>query len=626
MIKKLLSVILTLVSVSAMAGVPLVTKFYPNSADVVQEYRSGNKIWVYFNTGSKVVSAQGELRQDGALIGTVTFKGSATATTTASMNPADAENEAIKTLQAGDFSLTVTSVTYIEDGDTLAHEYAEGENPLGTTTYHYFGTNGSVLTEKELDDNTMLSYYPADGEKGLMIYTFSKPVLRDGIVAELEYGGGDTPTNTRLPWTLSDDGLTLTVDFRGKGYDSATLSHGRTFYDMDGNPIDPPTNIVLIVSNLNCPDGTKIAYEATSLEGTSRTTVVGKIHKNMYYHDLTLPTPVLKSAVFFSSLNPEETHTSILPGCDMMALTVTDAAVLAQTDMKLTCGNAVAGIEWKDIKVEGEVFTVTLPEAILVEEAGTLVISLENYTFTQEDGVEHVIKPLDLSKQLREVLTVAGIKALETGATVALNVPGGVKVTLSNDYGYCFLEDDTEGLMIVTADYSKALQESVLLKGKLAGTYQGYGTFMIDPLKSDYTETPIATVLGLIYEEMEGVLEAQNNFRLLTFIASEKMPISVEGENIIIGGSLPVLTVFADGFEMPATVTDVTGILYNDPGLGQAAVIIRSSQDVNQGLEPTRVGVVRSGVADGEWYNLQGVRVKATKGVYLHGGKKVVVK
>ncbi|MCF0244176.1 MAG: hypothetical protein HUK06_05330 [Bacteroidaceae bacterium] len=616
MFKKLLTLLLPLLCTSVLAAVPELTRFYPDSREKIQEYKPYNgKIYAYFATGSKIVSAKGQLTQNGELLGEVVFAGNAAPTAYATMKAAD--NPAMEKIQVGEFSISLYEVTYIDAEETKT--YSDISKPLGTTTYYVLGEGGTIVSETGLTERLLVSYYDLKGDDGVKTFTFSKPVDPSKINVALEYGTGDFPYITPVPWTLSDDGLTLTVDFRGLSLNTDALAYGHIFYDLDGNPTAPPTTIVLIVNNLNCTDGTRIAYESISLDGQSVYTVRGQIYLSLNYKDLSHPNPVLKSVVFYPAAKPSDTHASITPECNMMALTVENANVLAQTDITLNVGVSKT-IAWKDIKLNGNVMIAPLPEEIISAGSDALVISLTDYQFISEDGVKHVIKPLDLSRQMREVGSVAAVKALQVGEMVALNVPGGVKVTLSNDAGYCFLEDATDGLCIITPDYSKVLQESVLLTGKLVGTYSGGGIFNIRPDLSDYTEIKVNTAVGKILNDVTEIQGGEYDYRLISFMAHDKLAITSDGENIFVGGTLPVITSFVEGFVIPEKIIDITGVLYADENLGQPYLIIRSANDVNQDIpyEPANIETIgdEGTTVATEYYSLSGVKLsRPAKGV-----------
>ncbi|MCF0192452.1 MAG: hypothetical protein HUK05_03350 [Prevotella sp.] len=628
MFKKLFILFLPLFCTTAFATVPELTRFYPDSREKIQEYKPTNgKIYAYFATGSKVVYAKGQLTQAGENLGDVIFNGSATPSTTATMKAS--ENGAMAKIATGEFSITVYEVAYIEDGETKT--YSDISKPLATTTYYTLGAGGKIVSETGLEDKTLLSYYKPDGTDGIKTFVLSKPVTPTNIHADLEYGIGDIPYITRVPHTLSEDGLTLTVDFRGIDLSSKALAYGNIFYDLDGKPTAPPTTIVLVVNNLICTDGTRIEYQSVSLDGNRTTDVQGQIYLVLNYNDISLPTPVLKSVEFFPASKPNDVHTAITDGCNMMALTVENLNVLAETDITLTAGTVTATIAWKEIMVSGDKMIANLPTEIIAAGSEALVISLTNYKLVSEDGTTHIIKPLDLSHQVKEVNSVAAVKALAIGETVALNVPGGVTITLSNDMGYCFLEDATDGLFIVTEDYSKVLQESSLLTGKLVGTYQGSGLFMINPKLSDYTEVPVSTSVGAIITDINDLTSGKYDFRLVSFIADSNIQFTSDGKDIIINNSLPVLTDFAENFVVPAEIKDVTGVYYSDPSLG-AFVLIRSKNDVNQDITYNPDGIIyQQSIVNSQpsIVNLSGIKVGKAPlqpSLYIINGKKLIKK
>ena len=601
---------------------PKVTRFYPGiNESSPAEVRVNTSLYIYFD--SKVTECNAQVIQDGNVIGSITYAG--TAANTALPVKKDMLLAILNggVLQPGTFVVKPVDVTYADaEGNLVKYEDTAGEWP--SVTYNYSGEAGKVVSETEFLFNTIKSWYPADANEGIKTITFNK-ALRSGFSASLEYGTGESGNNSAVlpvPCTLSEDGMTITIDLRGRLRNVDTMVPNARFLDENGNPTDPPTTIALSVSNLYAVDGSPIIGVGKDLGATTNIELTGRLHYSYRYSDLTFSTPRITSAKF------EDGN---------LVMTLTDNGALVSADVVFVGENgnigAVTGVVFS-----GSTVSVAVPADLNTN--NVLSISLENAVYSADDGVNHVIRSYVFKAGVSaiDVSMLSDIKALANADKFAISVDD-VKVTYYNpEAGYIFIEDESGALQVdPTSGFAPA--EGSILSGKIEGTYLGDGLISVNMANSEYTAdpgdvSPMELTLGEITFPV-------NNFRLATIV--------IDGVNVEYSAldntyllsmenlEVPVM-VYLDmiddaSFVAPTSLSEVTGIVYSSPYVEGYMIVVRHSDDIKgdtSGIESIAV----DGNALSPVYSVNGVKVRDAgesleglpAGLYITDGKKVIVK
>jgi hypothetical protein len=123
-------------------------------------------------------------------------------------------------------------------------------------------------------------------------------------------------------------------------------------------------------------------------------------------------------------------------------------------------------------------------------------------------------------------------------------------------------------------------------------------------------------------------------------MTNNKNQLTTDGKNTYLFGSKNYSDSDYDGVFFSETNYNGDAGLQDDPGFlnadnGDFTVNVSALQQKEETgdprwltyYEPTGISNVKADVEEGAWYTIQGVRVEQpTKGVFIHNGKKVVVK
>lgn len=613
------------------ANLPGIRMYYPGKSDENPlELKPNTKAYIYFNTGSRVVYVKARLVQDGVNLGICTYEGTEAGAANAYIDQSKPENAPMLSIVPGLFTLELYEIAYY-DGDEL-QVYTQETGYIDSITYRRKTYNGTIVAETGLDDNIVKSYFPADSDEGVKTYTFSKPIA-DNFSVKFSYGYGDNMFYCKLPHTLSDDGLTMTIDLRGACRNVDTLAPNAIFVDDFGNVIAPPDYITMVIENLNCVDGSKISY-AYNPTGTHEYIIEGEIYKTYAYTDITFPTPEISKVTFYDSANPNSTSDAIEPNCDMVALTIENAQYIVSAEVTFANGDTQATVGYSDILTNGATYTLAIPEAIKTKGTDGLSIALTNVTYTEDDGAQHIIKPYCFESSTIEIHNLSEIKELEAKTTVTLAIPAGVKVTMSTS-GYTFIEDETAGVQLFTDDTTVTLREGDLITGKIYGTYLGNGAFTLTSIDAAAEITSTDVNKGIELTNLGEILTGEYDNRLVTIIASDELPIAWDQaagaimiDNIMIG-----VVDFIPGFAAPEVIENVTGIVYKDNVDNSVYLLLRSATDINKDLSGIE-SIITEQASSADVYTLSGIRVRHAgqslhglpAGVYIINNNKIIIK
>ena len=624
-------------TLAAAAAVPKISRFYPAKTESPQTLKKTMSMYVYFKDANdetktpNVYTARSRVVMNGVEVGICSYEQYGMTTNVVRADQSG-ENDFMQNLEPGDFTMEVFEVVYYDDETGTTETYSDKENPLDVITYHSTGQNGKIVSETGFRETWMLSYYAPDSKEGVKTYTFSKPILPDGLTAYLHYGY-DSEYGMKVPVELSEDGYTVTVDLRGKCYNVDALAPGAKFVDENGNQVDPPSSIVLEIKPLVSPDGSMILTTSYSLDGEHSTELEGSIWVIWAYTDITLPNPVLKDAEFYNSENPATTYKAINDNTDMMVLYLENAASFKEADVVFTIDDYQGTTPNGSYTREGNTFRVPLPEGIIGVGNGLPVISLKNVVYKLDDGATHIIRPLELSKGGVEVFTLAEAASMPDNTKMVINASANIRVTLSNEFGYTFFEDEDTGMMVVTDDFSRVLDEGTLLTGYIAGTYLGNGTFRLDPGASDYVVEPCDVSTGEKIAVADALATGVYDNRLVSLYANDELTITRDeaSDNLLVNNSLPVITEFIPGLTLPDVIEKVTGVYYNDPTMGTAYVILRSNDDINDGQRSSIDTINADDNKAADIFTISGMKVTNSQnlpaGFYITSdGKKFIVR
>lgn len=620
----LIVVIATVFGVQAQNDVtPKVTSFYPSIDDNNPSLiHSNTSMYIYFNT--TVVECNAQVIQNDKVVGNLTFVGNAPAAALPvkkDMLIALLDNS---DLQPGKFVVKPVSVTYINaDGDEVEYEDTKGE--WLTATYTYGGESGKVTDETEFANRTVKSWYPVDSEEGTKTITFNK-AIKKGFNVVLEYGNGESSNNFAripVPYTLSDDSKSITIDLRGRLHSVNSMVPNAHFVDENGNPVAPPTVIALAVYDLYTVDGLPVIGVWKDPVTGSQLSLTASLYYSYDFQDGTLPTPKITGAKFENST---------------LILTLTDNINLVSADVVFIGDGGALGTV-TGVNMSTSTVNVQVPTGIDVSKVAS--ISLENAVYNTDDGAEHVIRPFNLNGTVpaNEVTSISAIKALNNKDKFKL-ICDGVKVTFSNpEAGYIFIEDES-GAIQVDPESGFAPKEGTILTGTLEGSYFGEGLVAINPAESEYIENeatiePMELTLGDITFPV-------NNYRLVK-ISLEDVNCEYSDEDVVYFMTIenfdtPILGVIDliddDSFEAPRNVKEFTGIVYCQPFMGDYMIVARHKEDIVEGSTMSISTIVGNETFDAPVYTVGGVKVRnagesldgLSNGVYIIGGKKVIVK
>lgn len=621
----LIVVIATVFGVQAQTeGAPKVTSFYPsideNNPALIH---ANSSLYIYFSEKSKVVECNAQVMQNDKVVGNLTFVGKSPAEVLPvkkDMLIALLDNS---DLQPGKFVVKPVSVTYINaDGDEVEYEDTKGE--WLTVTYTYGGESGKVTDETEFANRTVKSWYSVDSEEGTKIITFNK-AIKEGFIVVLEYGNGESSNNFAripVPYTLSVDGKTLTIDLRGELHSVNSMVPYAHFVDENGNPIEPPTVIALAIYDLYTIDGQPVLGKWENPDNGSQVPLTTQLYYSYNFQDLTFDTPKITSAKIEGSY---------------LTLTLADNKNLVSADVVLNGEDGAIG-SVADVDITGSTVSVPLPAG--VDADNVVSVALENTVYNKEDGADHTIRPFNINGSVSsaEMKTIADIKALAAQSKFKL-VCDGVKVTYCNpEAGYIFIEDAT-GAVQVDPSSGFIPTEGTLITGTLEGATMADGLVTIIPGKSEYvanaaTIVPMDLTLGditfpvnncrLATVSLEDVIVEYNPDDNMYLLTMENLDTPV----------MVILDLIADEtFQAPVEIKSLTGIVYSQPFIGGYMIVVRHKDDI-QG-ETSSIAIVESGAsADAPVYTVGGVKVRnageslegLSNGVYIIGGKKVMVK
>ena len=564
-------------------ALPQVTRFYPGAKAEEPYMECKDKAYIYFAAGTKALAADAQIVQNDAVIGTVHYSVEK-ASAYLIMDPSKPENADMANVQAGNFEFRFYTLTYIDAND-VQQQHSDVDNPYASVFYRCLGAYGKVVGETGFEDRTMLSFYPADSDQGVKTYTFDKPIVAADVRVNLEYGNGLIPSYTHLPFKVSDDCLTITIDWRGILLNPGVLAPGVKFVDQYGKPTDPPSEIALNIEGLNCQDGTRIESICVSLDGEYSVKREGSIFESMHYIDLTFANPEITDAKFWNSADPDAKFGKIEAGCDMMEVLIEGMDVIKSGTLVLAVGSTRAEVN-DYVRGDGKL-TLPIPASILAVGSERLVISMDNLEWTIVDGVtNHKVIELDLGNRPFAALTLSEVWNVEPGKRVAISSPEGLNVTFSSDLGYMFIEDYSAGLQVFPSDNDAFLTQGTKLVGKVVGTYQGNGLLVIDRELSKYTESYIDVDYPNVV--LEGDITPltstdQYNNRLV-MIASDPSDFEYDeqGGYIMIKSEIPALLNFVGDIELPSVINNICGIYYNNPAMGQPMLIVRNQFDINR--------------------------------------------
>lgn len=564
---RMMLVLLTLIGCATVyAQAPVeITQFYPAKVENLQQIKHSTVIYVYLHNltdeAIKVTELDFRLIQNGNVLGEQSLVSNRVAQMPASGTGIVAfrvgDYDLFNSLEQGPVTLQIYGVTYYDASGWLQH-YVDADNIIDEVTYQVKSRPVIVSTEG-LSDGKFHSYYAEDDEDGVLKIHISVPVQTTGISAYLTYGTANLSAETDVPWSVSEDRMTVMVDFRGEPHTSAILSQGLTFTDDAGNVIIP-TRVSLAVTNIRADDGALLEGEFISPTGSK------VAYSGAYFAfdlvDESFPTPVMREAKFYDSANPSVTYNNMLDITDMMVVTILGAQYITSADMVITCGDVKATIPYKDITVGEDTYTVTLPRSIRDAKSTNMVISLENVTFIEDDGVNHEIRPLDLSSAVTEVFSIAEAKALALGTDFILNTTDMV-VSFSNG-GYIFMEDATDGVRILMGPDTK-FEKGETIVGKFAGCNVGGNSFTYRSAKSDFVTATSTLYTGIVIEDPAQLLLPENQCRYVSVVASKDLPITLEDGEVNIGENVVgVLDLYQ--FDIPESIESVTGVLYEMTG------------------------------------------------------------
>ncbi len=615
-------VMATVFGVQAQTGtVPKVTTFYPESPEENPVMVHANtSFYIYFD--ATVSECNAEVVQNGKVIANLTYVGKAPATALPvkkDMIQALFNNDE---LQPGIFEIKPVAVTYVNsEGDQVKYEATEGE--WRTVTYRYGGESGKVVAETEFSNKTVKSWYPADSDEGVKTITFNKEIKND-FLAVLEYGNGESSNNfARVPVksTLSADGKSITIDLRGRVHSVNSMVPNAHFVDENGNPVPPPTVISLSISDLYTADGQPVLGMYEDSATGSQLQLTAALYYTYNFRDLTFTTPRITAAKF-------EGENLLINLSDSQNLISADLVLMGQSGILATVD---------DINISGSSISVKVPTGVNVN--NVLSVEFRKPVYNVDDGVNHSIRPFNIngSAESPEVATIADIKALSNQDKFKLRC-NGVKVTYSNPQeGYVFIEDES-GAVQVDPSSNFFPTEGTVLTGVLEGSYYGEGLIAINTATSEYLENP-ATITPMELT-LGDITFPVNNYRLVTISLEDVDVVYSEEDNLYLltidNLDTPVMVVInliEESFQAPAQIKQVTGIVYNQPFTGYM-IVARHKEDIQGDTSLIETVIGDGTTVEAPVYTVGGVKVRnagesidgLTNGVYIIGGKKVMVK
>jgi hypothetical protein len=143
-----------------------------------------------------------------------------------------------------------------------------------------------------------------------------------------------------------------------------------------------------------------------------------------------------------------------------------------------------------------------------------------------------------------------------------------------------------------------------------------------------------------LYEFNSNIFVNTSNKKIYANMTNNKNQLTTDGKNTYLFGSKNYSDSDYDGVFFSETNYNGDAGLQDDPGFlnadnGDFTVNVSALQQKEETgdprwltyYEPTGISNVKADVEEGAWYTIQGVRVEQpTKGVFIHNGKKVVVK
>ena len=153
-------------------------------------------------------------------------------------------------LNVGDsFTITLEDIT-----DTNNPDLIYGDDGTYSITFELGEMPATLVGVDPADGSTIYTYYPVDGEEGLVTFTFSDPISTDtrGFNVTVSYGDMEAGSYTVFnpPYTVS--GNDVIVDIRGIRFPE-TVSGGR------GGSTGQPTMVSLSLSGLTTADGRPVS-------------------------------------------------------------------------------------------------------------------------------------------------------------------------------------------------------------------------------------------------------------------------------------------------------------------------------------------------------------------------------
>lgn len=596
---------------------PALTSFYPDVMSSAPEVKPSTMTIYAFFTGANVVSCNAAVTQNDKVLGTITYKGTGK-TTNAQINKKDLVGIfADLKIQRGEWSVQPLDVTYISKIDGAQKTFTAKEGDFPTARYLYAGEAGKVASETEFAGKTVRSWYEPGDPDGIKTITFSKPV-EPGMKVILEYGDSESSDNhavMRVPNSLSDDGLTLTIDLCGELRSVETMVPNAHFTDDAGNPVDPPTKIALNISSLICSDGTSIVGRYIDPSNGNELVLNGQLHYVYNYSDRTFPTPRITDAVIEDN---------------KITISVDHTEHLTMATLVLSNGETELYTKPNVFAVDG-VITADIPESVNIADITTVM--LINAKYDADDGATHTIRPFQIKTEPEVVLVdrISNIKAQDAGTKVTLNTPGAV-VTL-NKGGYIFLED-ASGAILIDPETGITLTQGHAVEGELTGVYGGESVFSVDLAASDYTLSPaevtpteLTLAEALAPERLYTLVKLTASPDLtITFDADEGMALIVGADGTFAAGVVDLL----DDPTIPSEIKSVSGIVYVMPGAPTPMIIITEVEEATSGIH----SVASDTDAAADVYTVGGVKVRTAgesleglqPGVYITGNKKIHVK
>lgn len=618
------------------SSLPGFKEFNPNP-DSSPLFEIGKANW-YAMMDQNVYSVNCEVTQNGEKKADIAFTGSVNATTGAITPTTYAqikktEQQALfdtMSLEPGEwFTVTVKSVDYqylIDKTQQLTYELPDNS---WSASYFYAGEAGNMTDISHPKGKTISSWVPADGDGNVATFKFDRPIDIAAIQADLTYGsmeGGSEGAIKRVIPSFNDDHTEMTIDMRGMQLASSVLVPGG-FHDENGNVVAGPTTILLSLNNVRDLNGASIMCPIT----TGGTTIQwpGAWTQSYTYDDISLPAPRLTGAKFYASSNPSEILEMFDDTCDTMKLFVGNSNSFTQADVRFYYDDADYVIP--NIAASSAMI-VAIPAEVITRGSEGLAVTLDNVVYIHDDGLIKTVNPLVFSSLglLQTVNSIEEIQSLARGTKVRYNLGSGVRVTM-NQGSYCFIEDNTRGLMI-DPETNYIFEEGTRVKGSLVGTYLGSRLFAPDATESELTNEPadISTGLAAGYAEM---VTPSNYYRLVT-VSSNFASFDYDATQglMILSDEIVVISDFCgEDFFYPEGCNRITGILFYMEGqTTNPLIIMRNADDAilytpQTGIEST----ITEQEAEPVIYTITGTRVAPnaplSPGMYIINGKKVLV-